>query len=164
MRFESFLILGLISLAGLLPHFPLVIITTPERVIIQERIVILREEPEGYIEKIAQPRTEYANPVGIGEVLGIWRITGYFPGDGNTPTHGVVAQGWRDGTLRKVWPGVDAACPYSLPLGSFVWISGVGVRVCSDRGRFCEQCIDVAVRNREEAYQITGTRKVVRIK
>jgi len=54
-------------------------------------------------------------------------VTGYAVGDRFTPGE-VTTDG------RKVRPGITVACPEELPLGTMLYIEGIGGRVCEDRG------------------------------
>lgn len=67
------------------------------------------------------------------------------------PHHEVTGYVWTGNrTASGTWPvvGRTAACPRSVPLGSVVFIDGIGRRVCEDRG--CD-CFDVFMESRRAA-------------
>jgi len=100
----------------------------------------------GWLAKQVLPRTQPASPF-EGAEADLYLVTGYAVGDGNTPRH-ITADG------RKVRPGITAAC--RLPLGTMVYIEGVGPRVCEDQGigpPGVQNWIDVAFETAEEAIQ-----------
>jgi 3D (Asp-Asp-Asp) domain-containing protein len=83
-----------------------------------------------------------------------YRITGYtvldFPGitaDG-TSTQGAIARGEH-----------IVAASYNLPLGSYVFIEGLGVHRVADRGHLDARHLDVLVATYAQAYALTGYRK-----
>ncbi len=82
-----------------------------------------------------------------------YRITGYtvieFPGitaDGTSTTQ-AIARGEH-----------IVAASYNLPLGSFIFIEGLGIHRVADRGHLDARHLDVLVANREQAYALTGYR------
>lgn len=98
----------------------------------------------GFLRKIPKPVTKPASPL-EGLEAEFYLVTGYAVGDGNTPGE-ITADG------RKVRPGITAAC--RLPLGTMIYIEGIGPRVCEDRGigpPGVENWIDLAFETAEEA-------------
>jgi len=72
-------------------------------------------------------------------------VTGYAVDDGLTP--GMITA---DG--RNVRPGITAACPEELTLGTMIYIEGIGARVCEDRGSaIVGKRLDVAFRTPKKA-------------
>jgi 3D (Asp-Asp-Asp) domain-containing protein len=79
------------------------------------------------------------------------QITGYIRGDGSPWT--------ADGT--SIWTDeAIAAASYDVPMGSRVSVEGLGSFRIADRGRLSPTWIDVAVWTRDEAYALTGVRRV----
>lgn len=76
--------------------------------------------------------------------LGSYWITGY------TATGSACANG------NYPSSGYTAACN-SLPMGTVVYIEGIGTRVIEDRGGMSSNVIDVFVDSTSDAYAITGT-------
>jgi len=68
-----------------------------------------------------------------------------------------------DGLTAMMEPpevGVTLACPAEVPFGTPVWIEGVGVRICEDRGGLIRGMrFDVFVADSAAAYAITGLRR-----
>lgn len=101
---------------------------------------------QGWLRKGVKPKTQPASVL-QGAEADLYLITGYAVGDRNTPGE-VTADG------RKVRPGITAAC--RLPLGTMVYIEGIGARVCEDQGfgpAEVEKWIDVAFETPEEAME-----------
>jgi len=99
---------------------------------------------QGWLSKSVKPHTQPASII-EGAEADLYLVTGYAEGDPNTPGQ-ITADG------RKVRPGITAAC--RLPLGTMIFIEGIGPRVCEDRGTGppgVENWIDVAFETAEEA-------------
>lgn len=99
---------------------------------------------EGWLPRFIKPKTQPASIIEGAEAT-LYLVTAYAVGDGNTPGE-ITADG------RKVRPGITAAC--RLPLGTMIYIEGIGPRVCEDRGigpPGVENWIDVAFETAEEA-------------
>lgn len=77
-----------------------------------------------------------------------YRITGYVH-TGNLTADGTVTYG-------NEWQ--ITAASYNLPLGSYVWVEGIGVLRVADRGHLGPRHLDVLVGSVSEAYQLTGYR------
>lgn len=75
-----------------------------------------------------------------------YTITGYAVGDDFTPGD-LTASG------TPVIPGLTVACPQNLTFGTMVYIEGVGLRICQDRGAFEGRWLDLAFATKEEALQ-----------
>jgi len=108
--------------------------------------IVLSPPPtrEAWLPKRVEPHTQPRSPM-EGVEAHLYLVTGYAVGDPFTPGY-ITADG------RKVRPGITAAC--RLPLGTFIYIDGVGPRVCEDRGvgpLGVENWIDVAYETAEEA-------------
>lgn len=103
----------------------------------ESELVYQQEEPETY----AEPETEASG--GEWEYLGTHRVTGY-TWTGNTMANGVYpSYGW-------------CACN-GLPLGSRVYIEGLGYFTVGDRGGMSDPYwIDVYFDTVSECYQVTG--------
>lgn len=93
-------------------------------------------------EEAAEPE-QPSEPAGM-TYLGSYWITGY------TATGSACANG------NYPSSGYTAACN-SLPMGTVVYIEGIGTRVIEDRGGMASNVIDVFVDNTSDAYAITGT-------
>lgn len=90
-----------------------------------------------------EPPAEPTAPEGM-TYLGSYWITGY------TATGSACANG------NYPSSGYTAACN-SLPMGTVVYIEGIGTRVIEDRGGMASNVIDVFVDSTSDAYAITGT-------
>lgn len=108
------------------------------------------EEPttEEYFEEPLPPEEpdepeQPSEPAGM-TYLGSYWITGY------TATGSACANG------NYPSSGYTAACN-SLPMGTVVYIEGIGTRVIEDRGGMANNVIDVFVDSTSDAYAITGT-------
>lgn len=111
------------------------------------------EEPttEEYFEEPLPPEEpaepeQPSEPAGM-TYLGSYWITGY------TATGSACANG------NYPSSGYTAACN-SLPMGTVVYIEGIGTRVIEDRGGMASNVIDVFVDSTSDAYAITGTYNV----
>lgn len=105
-------------------------------------------------EEAAKKKKEEENNKKGMEYIGTYRVTGY---DScaycNGQDSGLTASG------TYITPGRTIAM-LTLPLGSKVYIEGIGYRVVEDTGNFPRNTIDLAVNNHQEAYDITGYYKV----
>lgn len=79
--------------------------------------------------------------------LGVYYVTGY------TATGSACANG------NYPSSGYTAACN-SLPMGTVIYIEGIGTRVIEDRGGMGNQTIDVFYDSVSECYAITGSYEV----
>lgn len=112
---------------------------------------VTEEYTEEYFEEPAEPLPpeepaepeQPSEPAGM-TYLGSYWITGY------TATGSVCANG------NYPSSGYTAACN-SLPMGTVVYIEGIGTRVVEDRGGMASNVIDVFVDSTSDAYAITGT-------
>ena len=96
------------------------------------------EEPQEPEEPSAPEGMTYA---------GVWYVTGY-TATGNATSSGVMPSvGW------------TAACN-GLPMGTIVYIEGIGTRQIQDTGAMSSSVIDVFVGSTSEAYAITGSYEV----
>lgn len=87
----------------------------------------------------------------------LYIITGYAVGDDYTPGR-ITASG------RNVMPGLTAACPEWLPLGTAIYIEGLGLRICEDRGGAIDGWrIDVAFGTPEEALEYGVRQSIVAV-
>ena len=84
------------------------------------------------------------------ESCGEFRVTGY----ASEQYPGFTADGTR--TLGNEWT-IVAVDPAVIPLGSTVWIEGLGEFRAADRGMLGPDDLDILVRTVAEAYAITGT-------
>lgn len=100
---------------------------------------------EDWLPTRVEPHTQPASPI-EGAEAEFYILTGYAVGDGFTLGE-ITADG------RKVRPGITVACPGELALGTFLYIDGVGARVCEDRGTFEGKWLDLAFETPEEATQ-----------
>ena len=83
--------------------------------------------------------------------LGYYRITGYDTCAAcNGNSSGLTAMG------TYITPGRTVAMSKSFPLGTKIYIEGLGYRTVEDRGNFPSTTIDVAVDSHDDAYAITG--------
>lgn len=99
---------------------------------------------QGWLPKRVEPHTQPGSPI-EGAEAGFYLVTGYAVGDGHTPGE-VTADG------RKVRPGITVACPKELQLGQAVYIEGLGIRICEDRGSaIVSKRLDVAFETPEAA-------------
>lgn len=116
----------------------------------------ITEEPttEEYFEEPAPPEepqepeepSEPSEPEGM-TYLGVYYVTGY-TATGNATSSGVMPSvGW------------TAACN-GLPMGTIVYIEGIGTRQIQDTGGMSNSVIDVFVGSTSEAYAITGSYEV----
>ena len=116
-------------------------------------------DPPDYITKITCPKTEPAHFLTTEVTTELWTITGYSVGDDFTPGRN-VSDGWQLGINREVRPGITAACPEELELGTMIIIDKIGPRVCEDRGSaIVGKRIDVAF-SLPEAAIAWGVRRV----
>ena len=95
-------------------------------------------EPEAPVEETAESNMTY---------LGTYYITGYTAtgsacANGNYPTSGYTC------------------ASNSLPMGTVIYIEGIGTRVVEDRGGMASNVIDVFVDSTSEAYALTGSYNV----
>ena len=79
-----------------------------------------------------------------------YQITGYT----STDYPGLTA----DGTPTPGNEWAITAASYNLPLGSYVWVDGVGTLRVADRGQLGARHLDILVSTRAEAYALTGWR------
>lgn len=94
--------------------------------------VFIPPEPP-YQRKAVCPHTEPAYFLGVEVQTELWLVSGYAVGDPHTPGRN-TADGWAEGLVREVRPGITVACSWELPLGTMVVIDKIGPRVCEDRG------------------------------
>lgn len=108
------------------------------------------EEPTTeYVEEVYEepaPPEEPSEPEGM-TYLGTYWITGYTAtgsacANGNYPTVGYTV------------------ASNSLPMGTVIYIEGIGTRVVEDRGGMASNVIDVFVDSTATAYSITGSYEV----
>ena len=95
-------------------------------------------EPEAPVEESTESNMTY---------LGVYYITGYTAtgsacANGNYPTSGYTC------------------ASNSLPMGTVIYIEGIGTRVVEDRGGMASNVIDVFVDSTSEAYAMTGSYNV----
>lgn len=103
----------------------------------------LENKDSGFLKKLVKPHTELAPLLGLDAEF--YTVTGYAVGDGYTPGE-ITADG------RKVRPGITVACPPEIMLGTAVYIEGLGVRICEDRGSaIVGKRLDVAFKTPEAA-------------
>ena len=102
----------------------------------------LKKEETGFLRKIPAPYTKPGDMLGLKAEF--YEVTAYAVGDAFTPGS-ITADG------REVRPGITAACPESMPLGTPIYIEYLGVRICEDRGYLGDQRIDVAFPSVESA-------------
>lgn len=119
-----------------------------------------REDYESYLTYLEQQRrasqvaqVTYSEPAVVETApvsegyLGTYRCTGYVA-TGNACASGVMPEA-----------GVTVASN-SLPMGTKVYIEGIGERVVQDTGGMANNVIDVFVNSTDEAYQLTGDYEV----
>lgn len=120
-----------------------------------------REDYESYLAYLEQQRrasqaaqVTYSEPVFSGTASSpmagesrVYHVTGYVA-TGNPCASGVYPEA-----------GITVASN-SLPLGTKVYIEGIGERVVQDTGGMANNVIDVFVNSTDEAYQLTGDYEV----
>jgi len=93
------------------------------------------EKDNGFLRKIPAPLTKPGDMLGLPAEF--FEVTAYAVGDAFTP-------GSITADSRGVRPGITAACPPEMPLGTALYIEYLGVRICEDRGLGSGKWIDVA--------------------
>lgn len=127
---------------------------TPQPVIIVLSSPLKKED--GSLRKATLPLTKPGNLLGVLEAE-LFEVSAYAVGDDHTP--GLITA---DG--REVRPGVTAACPPEIPLGTALYVEGFGVRICEDRGSaVVGKRIDIAFPSVESALIFGRQRLAVAI-
>ena len=90
--------------------------------------------------------------------LGRYNVTGYDTCEqccGHT--HGITASGAQATVGRTVSAGRE------FPIGTVLYIAGIGERIVEDRGNLNSDVLDVLCNNHSECYAITGVYDVYRV-
>lgn len=112
------------------------------------------------LEKSMNEVSEWIDNLNIGE----FKVTGYAPHDSNAVA-GMCHDGNPDSTATGTYPTPGrtiAVDPKVIPLGSRVYIEGIGFRVAEDvGGKIRNNRIDIVTASRAEAYAITREKVMV---
>lgn len=92
--------------------------------------------------------------------VSLWLITAYcacFLCVGPNTRHGLTKSGAKP---RANW---TIACPPQLPLGTILWIGGIGERMCQDRGRAIKgKRLDLYMTSHKRATKFGKQQRVVK--